>query len=630
MTRIRAHRGFWSILVARYACVYLPNWPITVLLRRALRSQILQGQQVRAPSEEERERAPAVPANFTMLTRTIHQRDLVMHCCPAASRRGIRAGMSLAHARALLPSSTPPHSLLVRPHHAERDQAALRRLAAWATRYAPVCGVPEPVTSAGASAQLLFDQPACLLLDLSGCERVYATWQTFMGMLDAALAGRCRGAGPITPPRIAIAPTLGSAWALALFSPARCTVLPGASDAPALSGTAPAVTMTAMITQACGCLPAAALRLPGETLMAMSEVGILAVSDVLAIPRRELAKRYGSRVLTSIDRLFGELHEPIVPITPRPVPSVTYASDGAMKDTGILNNVCKRLLVDLLALLGKQGRAVRTLSTTLIKLDIAARSTMTIRFSLSRPSLSYKHLWAMLSRRLEKIHLGFGIETITLAAARCGKHAPVAPDLLTVGSSNASEHSPSPSPAALQSSLGELIDTLRDRLGPSRLIGQLAPATYGELAAKHLTITDAAMRPSGTQDILALPAPHRPSLILAQAERAEVISLVPDGPPLQMRWRSAQHRIIAWHGPEHLAMPSRPRPLARKTPSLATNPAATNSEAPEAPDLSPDFLPDCQLFCAQLECGLWVWLARQLHGAHDSAAGTWAVRGIWC
>src|SRR5205085_2456095 len=49
------------------------------------------------------------------------------------------------------------------------------------------------------------------------------------------------------------------------------------------------------------------------------------------------------------------------------------------------------------------------------------------------------------------------------------------------------------------------------------------------------------------------PSRLRPILLLAAPEPAEVVALLPDGPPRRMRWRGATHAISCLQGPERIA-----------------------------------------------------------------------------
>ena len=94
-----------------------------------------------------------------------------------------------------------------------------------------------------------------------------------------------------------------------------------------------------------------------------------------------------------------------------------------------------------------------------------------------------------------------------------------------------------------------LIDSLKQRLGP-RSVQQLKPlASHIPERAEILSAADVAP--------VAWPAPDearpRPLLLLSPAEHADVIALVPEGPPQRFRWRGVMYVIARAQGPERIA-----------------------------------------------------------------------------
>ena len=45
----------------------------------------------------------------------------------------------------------------------------------------------------------------------------------------------------------------------------------------------------------------------------------------------------------------------------------------------------------------------------------------------------------------------------------------------------------------------------------------------------------------------------RPLLLLPRPEAAEVVALIPEGPPRQFRWRGVLHQVAEAQGPERIA-----------------------------------------------------------------------------
>src|SRR5207253_9814520 len=123
-----------------------------------------------------------------------------------AARLGIHPGMPLAEALSL-----DPH-LDVVEENPEQDREALKRLASWAERYTPLVGLEEP-------------PPACrLLVDITGSAPYFRGEGNLLARVhkEVALEGWVA--------RIALADTLGSAWALAHYGRTPCFASPGETE----------------------------------------------------------------------------------------------------------------------------------------------------------------------------------------------------------------------------------------------------------------------------------------------------------------------------------------------------------------------------------------------------------------
>ena len=188
----------------------------------------------------------------------------------AAERRGLSPGLALAQARAMYPDLT------VVPEDAAADAALLDALTHACLRYTPLVAA---------------DPPDGILLDIGGCAHLFGG----EGGLLTDLAARLTRLG--FAHRIAIAGSIGSAWASARFGGAALTAN---GDERALL--AP--------------LPLAALRLAPETVAALARVGLKRIGDIIDLPRAPLAARFGAALLRNLDRALGREHEPLNPLLP--------------------------------------------------------------------------------------------------------------------------------------------------------------------------------------------------------------------------------------------------------------------------------------------------------------------------
>ena len=133
-------------------------------------------------------RAPAEEAPFATVNAT-GGRQLLAAVNPAAAAKGIAPGMPLADALSFLPG------LATRPAKLAEDSAALRRLAEWCGRYSPWTA-PEGQDG--------------IKIEIAGSAHL---WGGEAELAAADLSQRLARQG--IAHRLAIADTLGAAWAVA-------------------------------------------------------------------------------------------------------------------------------------------------------------------------------------------------------------------------------------------------------------------------------------------------------------------------------------------------------------------------------------------------------------------------------
>src|SRR5215831_15071395 len=159
----------------RIVSVWLPRWPILRFLATQARSSSA---------------APVDPARPFVLAADVSGTPRVTAANAAAEQDGIRIGEALADARA------KAENLQVRAADPAADDAALRALALWATRYTPAVAACDERSGADG-----------LFLDVAGAAHLFGGEAS----LIADLAARLARLG--LPARTAIAATAGSASA---------------------------------------------------------------------------------------------------------------------------------------------------------------------------------------------------------------------------------------------------------------------------------------------------------------------------------------------------------------------------------------------------------------------------------
>ncbi len=189
----------------------------------------------------------------------------------AARALGLRPGLALAQAQAMVPGLT------VIPADPEGDAAALGRLAAWCLCYAPLVA-PDP--------------PDGIWIDVAGAAHLHGGEAALLAHLRRRL-GR---AGYRV--RAALADTPGAAWAAS-----RCLgpeiVLPPGGQRDALLA-----------------LPLRALRLDGDTVSGLGQLGIARVGQLLEQPSGPLRLRFGEAPARRLAQALGHAPEPLAYLAP--------------------------------------------------------------------------------------------------------------------------------------------------------------------------------------------------------------------------------------------------------------------------------------------------------------------------
>ncbi len=482
---------------------YLPTWSIDLVKRRWKRagSGPTEERPGGGPDGRNRRRRgdpailPAVPP-VVLLVRTVSGQQRVVHGCDRAAAAGVGPGMTLAHARALLPDG----AVHVETHDEAREARALRALAGWALRFSPIVAL---------------DPAGGLFLDIGGCERLFHGERRLVNLI----ANSARWLGVSV--RLAAAATYGCAWAVARFGEEERAVIPAGSE--------PAVLAP---------LPVEGLRLGEATSAALREVGIDRIGHLLELPRLELSARFDPDLLLRLDQATGEAFESIEPIRLRATPRVERTFDGPVKQLEAIMITVRDLLAALAGALEGIESGARQLDLVLERAGTGpARETII----LSRPSRGPRHLWALLAPKVERIHLGAGVERVTLTATRTGRLPHEQAERWRAGGGDG---------AVLERALGELVDTLTSRLGSEGTRTAVAVESHRpeRAFARHSISAGAVLR----TPVSTVTPSDRPSVLFDRPEPIEVMALVPDGPPVRLGWRRATHTIVAAFGPERI------------------------------------------------------------------------------
>ncbi len=515
-----------------FLCMYLPDWDIQAMRLKQRRTNTLISGMTHGP---------------LLLFLSQRRQEVVGRCCDTCRRRGIFPGMAVAEARALVPQ------VMMMPLDGMASRRLLKKLARWALRFSPVVSIVEPFP--GNQPQPSADS---LLLNISGMEHLdggpMALARRIMGILRRNSL-TCR---------TAIAPTIGSATALARYA-----ATPARIDNPA--------DIPAAIRE----FPPAALRISVDTQIALREVGIMCVAEVMAIARDQLAVRFPPELLLRLDQILGRRMELPAMITLSTAPEAQWRADGPVENLeGIL--LAARALTQRLA----HELTQRNLGTTLLTVNVAGADigTSTITIALAQAVRRADRLWAAIRPRMEQLRLSGGIEILTIRA--------VETHLLPMEQLHADTCTRRQCHDAM-TPLAPVLDILRTRLPATRI---------GTVAAGRSHIPEQAMR-MNTLEITAglIPPPdgfittQRPSLLLDPPEPVQVITGGAENAPGHIQWRGHIYTCQQVIGPERL------------TTAWWTGAAAVTRD----------------YFAVLDQTGQWLWVF------HEMETGQWWVHGLW-
>jgi protein ImuB len=309
------------------------------------------------PTDRLRQRRETAAEGTPLVTAGSDGRQQIVAAADAAAAGlGLRPGMPLAQAQALVPG------LAIHPAEPEADAAALRRMAAWCLRYAPLTA-PDP--------------PDGLWIDATGSTHLLGGETRMLRDIVQRFAAFGMTA------KAAIADTTGAAHAIARH------------------GQPP--------------FPIEALRLPADIVAGLHLVGFDRVEQVAAAPRAPLVRRFGAILAERLDQFSGAVFEPIRPTIPPDLIQERLCFVEPLLTAPSFSAVIARLTTLVCTALEQAGQGARRLDLFFERVD---GTVPAIRIGTARPSRDARHLARMLDERLDRIDPGLGVEAMRLIVTR--------------------------------------------------------------------------------------------------------------------------------------------------------------------------------------------------------------------
>jgi len=431
------------------------------------------------------------------LVETSGVKQVIVAACEDALGKGIRLGMTPTQARAI------DAQISICPYQPDGDVRALRAAARWMMRFTPTVAV---------------ESPDSLFLDVSGLERIMGDDRTVLQRIDEATR-------PLRLQiHLAIAPTPGAAWALAVYGPDRCQVAPPERLRERLSE-----------------LPMRALRLDSEAIQRLHQLGLHTIGQILKLPRPSLAARFGSSLLMRIDQAFGEMAEPLVGLQcVSPIVS-DMEFEYAVESLETIWWILKQMIGQIAEPLCSRGQGARIIKATFRQ---AYAPSIEKIVHLARPSREPANLFNLLQLALETLEAQSGFTGIRLEIILAERLSPEQIPLI-----QHEQH-------AAQIEWDRLIERLGVRMEkgavlfartiqshvPERAFAWVEPQASPPLAMRH---QDTAYVRSARRPLSLLPLPILIGVMVSPSEDRE-------GRPISFTYRGIVHRLPIVAGPERI------------------------------------------------------------------------------
>src|SRR5512134_1122914 len=302
-----------------------------------------------------REARAALPGQPPVAIVDLERNGKVVRACDAAAEAaGVRPGMSINSALALLPSL---HTLA---RDTRRERCTLEAVARRGLNFTP---------------RVSLEPPDGVLLEVRGSLRLFGGARRLCELLQADLT-ETTGATVC----FAITPTpLASLWCARQAQ----------TSTPAL------VRRPDELTSRLSSLPLSVTRWPERSQQTLGTMGVRTLGECLRLPRDGFARRFGAALLTMLDRATGRLPEPRAAFAAREKFAARRDLEPEIIDTARLGHAIEPLLEELCRFLRERGRAVQACE---LQLRHREAPVTRVRMRFMQPMGSQPHRIAELLR----------------------------------------------------------------------------------------------------------------------------------------------------------------------------------------------------------------------------------------
>jgi protein ImuB len=354
-----------------------------------------------------------------------------------------------------------------------------------------------------------------VMLDISGCAHLFGGEEALRQQAVRRLA-RLR-----LDVRTCIAGTPDAARALAVFG--QDGYVPAGQDEMAVRP-----------------LPITALDMETETTVALSRAGLRTIGDLADRPSQTLTARFGASLTTRLARILGREDIRITPIRPIPACMAERHFPEPLGHMDSLVPVLARLSQDMTAALERRGAGGRMFEAAFFRSDGAVRRLMVETMQpLRDPAMLLRLITLKMDALADPLDPGFGFDAVRLSALRLEDRA---------------QHQTEIGGGGVEEDTAEaLVDRLAARFGSAAVLRLAERDTHDPVRASvRLPFLAGAAGVQGPPPAPGEP-PLRPLTLFETPQLIEAMAEVPDGPPLQFRWRRMLHAVTRAEGPERIA-----------------------------------------------------------------------------
>ncbi|MCO6429365.1 MAG: DNA polymerase Y family protein [Deltaproteobacteria bacterium] len=455
---------------------------------------------------------------------------VVKRCCTRSRIAGVRPDMTLALAKALVPEAH------VGLFDGTQDFNALKKLASKLLFFSPLVAIDTELWLAKRQSTLNEASPLSygLLLDLTGTEklhkmRLHSAQEDPSEELLEEIALKFSAAS--IEARLAVAPTIGAAWALSRFSRQKITSLSGSLSKSELS-------------DALEHLPVQALRIPDEISLALAKIGITAIGQLLKLSKKSLGLRFGIQLVRRIDQALGSVSENAYYLKPQKKVIHRQEFDTPITKQEQLQSVTLKALQNVLGKLAERDEKPLTIYIRFDGFGVE-RQVIEREISLLSATREIKQLQSIISPIIEKVRFREGARSVTLLAPQTQMTRDKQVPFIQNGPGSSEEFS------ELEEKRNELLNNLTVRLGKKRLKKAVFNNSYLPERSFSYVPIDQSDKNGASVPLVFLK--NQAPYLLETPEPIQAIAMLPDKPPSWIKWRDEKLFVVRGFGPSRIS-----------------------------------------------------------------------------